>query len=201
MIWTYEADFTKAINQFPENTFDAIITDPPYAKEYSHLWESLGRLAFKTLKPGGSLLSIVPHYLLPEVLATMEFERLKYRWIICMEQNGGPHPRMAMGIEVAWKPVVWWVKGSWPQGRGYRIDWFRSDWTEADGTKGTKLHKWQQSLTWAKAMLKHVPAGGTVLDPMCGTGTVLLAARELGYSAVGIDNDPEVVAIARERLK
>jgi site-specific DNA-methyltransferase (adenine-specific) len=42
--------------------------------------------------------------------------------------------------------------------------------------------------------------GGRVLDPMCGSGTTLVAAREAGRRAVGIDQSPLACRITRERL-
>jgi hypothetical protein len=39
-----------------------------------------------------------------------------------------------------------------------------------------------------------------VLDPFCGRGTTIYAARELGVSAWGIDSSPIAVAIARAKL-
>ncbi|MHC5003682.1 MAG: DNA-methyltransferase [Planctomycetota bacterium] len=44
------------------------------------------------------------------------------------------------------------------------------------------------------------PAGGLVLDPFCGSGTTLVAARELGRRWIGIDREPAAIAIARTRL-
>jgi hypothetical protein len=143
---------------------DAVITDPPYPREYSSVWNHLGTLSSRTLKRGGSLLSIVPHYLLPDVLHEMTFhEGLKYRWICAMWQHGGAHPRMAMGIEVTWKPVVWWVKDAWPQGRGYRIDGFKNNQYPKEKRR-PKLHKWEQSMDWAEYCLKFVPPRRTVLE-------------------------------------
>lgn len=42
--------------------------------------------------------------------------------------------------------------------------------------------------------------GGTVLDPCCGSGTTLLAARACGRSAIGFDLNPQALAVARHRL-
>ncbi len=44
------------------------------------------------------------------------------------------------------------------------------------------------------------PPGGTVLDPVCGSGTTLVAAAEAGRHAVGCDVNPDAVAIARRRV-
>jgi len=42
--------------------------------------------------------------------------------------------------------------------------------------------------------------GGTVLDPVCGSGTTLVAATRLGRDAIGCDINPDAVAIAQQRL-
>jgi len=39
-----------------------------------------------------------------------------------------------------------------------------------------------------------------VMDPFCGRGTTLFAARQLGLGARGIDSSPVAVAIARAKL-
>lgn len=44
------------------------------------------------------------------------------------------------------------------------------------------------------------PPGGTVLDPCCGSGTTLVAARELGRPSIGFDQSPRAVEIAISRL-
>jgi DNA modification methylase len=44
------------------------------------------------------------------------------------------------------------------------------------------------------------PTGGTILDPMCGSGTTGIAARLEGFSFIGIEREPEYVAIARARI-
>ena len=49
----------------------------------------------------------------------------------------------------------------------------------------------------ASRSLLEVPAGGQVLDPMCGSGTVARAAVEAGRRCVGMDVDPLAVLMAR----
>ncbi|MFF2845536.1 hypothetical protein ACFVT5_04290 [Streptomyces sp. NPDC058001] len=41
------------------------------------------------------------------------------------------------------------------------------------------------------------PAGSVVLDPMCGSGTVLRTALIAGHQAIGVDMDPLAVLMAR----
>lgn len=45
------------------------------------------------------------------------------------------------------------------------------------------------------------PAGGTVIDPLCGSGTTLAAARLTGRRAVGIDRSIRACRIAAGRLR
>lgn len=48
-------------------------------------------------------------------------------------------------------------------------------------------------------ILATCPRGGLVLDPFCGTGTTLLAARDLGRQSIGIDISSRYLKIAEER--
>lgn len=50
-------------------------------------------------------------------------------------------------------------------------------------------------------ILATCPVDGIVLDPFCGTGTTLLAARELGRRSVGIDVSEEYIALSAERCR
>jgi len=176
-----------------DGPFDAIIADLPYPKQYLPLYWKVAKEAKRLLSPGGSLLMIIPHYAMPTVIERVS-EHLKWRWLHCMWQAAGAHSRMAMGIEVMWKPIGWWVKDSWPQGRGFVRDGF-------ENTPVTKLHhKWEQHLDWADFCLKMVPEGGAVLDPAMGSGTTGVACVNTGRNFVGIEILPEYFEIAQERI-
>lgn len=55
-------------------------------------------------------------------------------------------------------------------------------------------------LTFPFAALRHSKPGEWVLDPFCGRGTTLLAARLRGLPSIGVDSNPVAVAIAAAKL-
>lgn len=51
-----------------------------------------------------------------------------------------------------------------------------------------------------RVLKKHKPAKAKVIDPFCGRGTTLFAARTLRLATTGIDASPVAVAIAQAKL-
>ena len=44
------------------------------------------------------------------------------------------------------------------------------------------------------------PKGGTVFDPFAGSGTTLIAAKELGYDSIGVELSEKYCKIIRDRI-
>jgi site-specific DNA-methyltransferase (adenine-specific) len=87
-----------------------------------------------------------------------------------------------------------------------------SQWTET-GTRlmqsvirvkscrGYALHPTQKPLGIIDPLLRYSLApGGTVLDPFAGAGSTLVAAREAGFRAIGIEADEVYAEVAAKRL-
>ena len=71
------------------------------------------------------------------------------------------------------------------------------DWSYS----GNKLHPTQKPLSVLLPLVEtFCPAGGTVLDPFAGSGSTLLAAKSLGRASIGIELDAKYHAIASRRL-
>ena len=45
------------------------------------------------------------------------------------------------------------------------------------------------------------PPGGLVLDPFAGSGTTLQAARDKGFRAIGVEQDPDYIQLIHARLE
>lgn len=178
---------------FVTGVYDAVITDPPYGKHALDLWKPLGQFSAKMLKPGGFLQAILPHYAMPQVLTDVG-QSLKWRWMLSMWQEAGNHQRLGMGIEVMWKPIGWWVQGSWPSGRGFKRDGF-----VAPG-RSKKHHPWEQDSAWARYCLGFAPPEGKIIDPMVGSGTLMVEAVAAGYIVTGIDIDEAACETTANRL-
>ena len=64
--------------------------------------------------------------------------------------------------------------------------------TPLNAVKPLALMEWLVTLT--------TPEGGTVLDPFAGTGTTLQAARDKGFRAIGVEQDPDYIQLINTRL-
>ena len=75
-------------------------------------------------------------------------------------------------------------------GEGY---YFREPRYDTPGLTGLELTK--------RVLEFFTLEGETVLDPFCGTGTTLVACKEMGRNGIGIEQSQYYIDIAEERLK
>jgi DNA modification methylase len=81
---------------------------------------------------------------------------------------------------------------------------FRWQWMgmlqEDMSRKEQRVHPTQKPLPLMKWCISLVPDAKTVLDPFCGSGTTLVAAKAMGLTAVGIELHEPYCEIAAKRL-
>lgn len=52
----------------------------------------------------------------------------------------------------------------------------------------------------AKNIISQLPENGTLLDPFCGSGTIVYEALKHGMNALGVDNNPLAIKITRAKI-
>ena len=62
-----------------------------------------------------------------------------------------------------------------------------------------RLLSFGQDPRWRRFMVSRVPAGSRVLDVATGTGAVALELQARGCTVLGLDQSPEMLAVARAR--
>lgn len=191
----YAGDAHKKGRNIDSNSVDMVFTDPPYPLKYLHLYRWLGRFALRVLKPGGWLFVYGGAQTSPQMVNLLNRPGLEYFWTDVLTHVGA-YPRIwYKKLMSGYKPVFIFTKGPFVK---ETLKW-RSTITRNERDKN--FHVWGQGAAYpAKIIDMLTPPGGLVVDPFCGGGTTLAAAKGLGRQYVGIDLDPEAVKITLERL-
>jgi SAM-dependent methyltransferase len=121
---------------------------------------------------------------------------LTYWRTLCVKHNGASARMHGQQVYVAWKPLLWFVKGTKLATPDYRSDFIESKQPEKI------LHELEQSPKEAEHVIEWLTVEGqTVIDPFCGSGTTALAALKLRRRFVGIDINPIALNSARTNIE
>lgn len=190
-IWL--GDFREVGQRIPDNSVDIIFTDPPYDENSIGLYRDLGIFAKRVLKPGGLCLAYSGQIHLLKVGNALS-ENLEFVWTYAIKHQSGRRRIFKVKARNGWKPIfafckppleVWW-------------EWL-DDWIEGKQEKGN--HEWQQAIVEAYHFLNNLCiSDGLVIDPFCGSGTTLVAAKKLGLRYIGIDSNPDNMEKITRRL-
>lgn len=185
-------DFRTA--NVPDDSVDAIITDPPYPKEFLPLFGDLAKFAATKLVDGGMCIVLSGQAWLPEVLALMT-PHLTYQWTMCYLMQGATNRQNARHAYTAWKPLLVFTKGPMPEDQ----PWFR-DVLKVEGIE-KEYHVWGQNVeSFVKIIEIFTSAGDVICDPFLGGGTTAIAALLTNRVVIGIDVDKEAVNTSLARI-
>ena len=181
-------------------SLDAIVTDPPYPREYLPVWGDFAEFAVHALRPGGMLIAMSGVMFLPEVLGQLSIDGLSYRWTISYYLPGGAQRYYATNATSSWKPVLVFRRDG-----GKQIDGCSRDVVVGDGRNAMdkRFHDWGQSASvMAYILSEWAPSPAVVMDPFCGGGSTLVAAKNLGgYKFLGSDIDADCVVMTQKAVE
>lgn len=190
----HRGDFRTLADQIEDNSVELVFTDPPYDADSVPLYGDAAKVAARILKPGGSFIAYSGHPHLPAVLNECG-EYLRYWWTIAAVHDGGPKAIMhQLGIRVAWKPLVWFVKDTRGDVRNVLFD-------VVAGKHEKDFHEWQQSEQVAHYCIERLTSkNGLVVDFFAGGGTTLVAAKKLGRKFIGFEINAASIERASQRI-
>lgn len=192
-----QGDCLDILKTFADKSFDLVITDPPYGMSF----QSNHRLTKHQAIVGDDKFPT-------EVI--FELQRIAKRavYVFCRWDNLKDVPPP--------KSVLAWVKNNWSMGdllhehgRQWEAMCFYPqeshefikripDVIYADRT-GNNLHPTEKPVDLIEQIIA-ANMGESILDPFMGSGTTLIAAKNLNRNAVGIEIDEGYCRIARQRL-
>jgi len=173
--------------------FDHIVTDPPYDAESVDLFGDMARLAAENLSPGGLLIAYTGKSNLSDVMRQMD-EHLEYFWQVVLPHEHDAGIYWPRNIRTCYRPILVYGKPPLEPLESRMRDVLDPGGMEKD------LHEWQQAVGESEALIESMTEpNDTILDPMCGSGTVGMAALNTDRQAILIDRDEDAVATATER--
>ena len=223
-------DSLKVLRGFAPGTFDAVITDPPYA--------SGGRTQAEKNKPTRAKYSSMGDNAPPDFAGDSMDQRSWTNWAedwlraarraskpgapVCVFIDWRQLPSLTDAIQRAgwiWRGIAVWDKGnSRPQRGRFRQQTEFIVWgSNGDmpisrpvpclpgafryGNPQNRIHLTEKPLQLMRDIVKITEPGGRIIDPFAGSGTTVLASVLEGYGATGIEITDEYAALARQRME
>lgn len=195
----FVADITEKAtwcDRIEPESIDAIVTDPPYPRQYLPLLSDLSAFANYALKPGGDCFVMFGQSYLPEVYQRLG-EHLDYYWTLSYNMPGSKSQFRAKDLASDWKPILLFTKGA----RSKNQRFLSPDVIDGGGRIKRIKHEWQQSLKGMENIMTGcLSPHAVVCDPFCGSGTTLIAAAKHGHKFMGFDIEADNVNVTKQGL-
>jgi site-specific DNA-methyltransferase (adenine-specific) len=226
----HREDALRFLRRLPDQSINMLFTDPPYSSGglhagaralstsqkyisggtktryedfgsdnmdqrswsfWCHAWLSE---AYRALMPGGLAVCFIDWRQLPALTDVVQAAGFIHRGIAVWDKTTGRARPRRGGFKQQAEFIVWASKGPMRRKDVYLPGVFPS------ALKLPKKHLTEKPLDLAREVLRLVPEGGVVCDPFAGSGTFLVAAKDLGLRWIGCEANDVYYGVANERL-
>lgn len=206
----FRGDSRFVLDRFEPHTFDFVLTDPPYGIDANYGRSELGHrtiegdgdtellkwsffCAARHLKPDRWAAVFTGYSGLGDCMTAAEEAGLVVKTVIVWDKN---MPALGAGIRNQYELIVLARHGDPKETYEGGNVWRQTR------VNGRPVHPNEKPIPLLKMLIEHYcPKGGAILDPFMGSGTSMLAARDMGSPGVGIELTEGHYATALSRFK
>lgn len=210
-------DAVDWLNSLPSASVDLVVTDPPYESLEKHRAIGTTTRLKHSKASSNDWFSIFPNRRFPELFAAVYrvLKRDSHFYLFCDQETMFVAKPLAEAAGFKfWKPIVW-DKVQIGMGYHYRcrhefILFFEkgkkrlNDLGVADIITHPRVargYPTEKPAAVSEVLIRQsTAAGDTVVDPFMGSGSVGVAALQLGRSFMGTDISPAALSLAQARL-
>ena len=199
----YQGDCLEVMKDIPDKSIDCVITDPPYGTktdqrdtfmvgEFSNVMPLILPEIFRVLKDDGAFYCFISWTQMSDWL--LRYQRyFKLQNILIWDKQKHSGCYSSQSWQFTYEGIFFGIKGK-RKIRKYQRDILKS---EENGRRVAM----QKPVDIIKQMIEaSTDKGMTILDPFAGTGSTLVACKEMNRNYIGIEISPEYCDIIKQRV-
>ncbi len=196
-----EGDALKVLPTLPSESVDLVLTDPPYPnfdlftnKKTDDFYITVFNELYRILKKNKFFMTFWSISDLPHLFDLIKKTKFKYVWQVINYIKNAQEHHIRIGFN-CYNTVLIFEKGN-----AIRVKQIR-DVIEDTKFLPETLHPTMKGLKICEKLIEFsTKEDDTVLDPFLGSGTTMVAARNLKRNCIGIEINPKYVEITKKRL-
>lgn len=164
-------------------------------RSWTHFMRDVLREGLRVCRPGAVCVLFIDWRQLPSLTDAMQQAGWIWRGTAVWDKVTARPQRGRFRQQAEF--IVWGSKGALPVDRPVPV---LPGVISAAPEQAGRIHQTQKPLQLMRTLTRICIPGGRILDPFAGSGSTLIAAREEGCDAVGIECVREIYEAARGRL-
>lgn len=203
-------DALQILYDFPDATFDACITDPPYGGSYgdfngekvtSRLWQKNIKTVFsetKRITKQGAPICVFSDWRRYSDFSDI-LQEVGFIWRgVAVWHKSWSRPQKGRFMQDT-EFIIWGSNGKMPFTRNAPC--LHGFFSAGNVPSKKVFHQTQKPMELMREIIKIAEPNSLIIDPFAGSGSTIVAAKEAGHTAIGIEIDKRYAELAKERVQ